>query len=135
MYLINHPSHIDKLPKSPIRQYIQRRFRQYTENPEEVPPLFILIEDQRDLSSENLKIFGSAGICSDVFDSHTIRNSGFQTIFDWISYRPDLNLYEMMYIEGDLGYWVMCPEEIVIAVPDLNYMISSLELSDPQPLF
>lgn len=135
MQLITHQTHIDKLPKSPIRQYIKRRFLQYTENPEEVPPLFILIENPLDLSSQDLKFLGSAGICSDMLDSHTPRDKGFQTVFDWISYRPDLNLYEMMYIEGDLGYWVMCREEIVIAAPDLNYMISSQELSEPQPLF
>ncbi len=135
MQIITRQSHIDKLPESPIKRYIQRRYVQYTENPEEIPPVFILLENQRDLSSQELKILGSAGICSDLFDSHTPRDKGFQTVFDWICFLADLKLFEMMYIEGDLGYWVMCPEEIVEDNPDLKLMISSQELSDPQPYF
>lgn len=135
MHLITHQSHIDKLPESPIKQYIQRRYVQYTENPEEIPPVFILLESQADLTSIDLKFLGSAGICSDLLDLHTPKNTGFQTVFDWVTFLPDLKLFEMMYIEGDLGYWVMCPEEIVEDNPDLKLMISSQELSDPQPFF
>ena len=135
MLLITHQTHIDTLPESPIKQHVQRRFRQYTQNREEIPPVFILIESLGDLTSIDLKILGSAGICSDLFDSHTPRDKGFQTVFDWICFLPDLKLFEMMYIEGDLGYWVMCPEEIVEDNPDLKLMISSQELSDPQPFF
>ena len=135
MELLTHIHQIENLPPSPLKQYIQRRFLQYTHNPEEVPPVFILLETPADLSSEELNFLGSAKVCSDLFDSHTPGDKGFQSVFDWICFQPDLKLYELMYIEGDLGYWVMCPEEIVEACPDLKLMISSQELSDPQPLF
>ena len=47
-------SQIDQIPTSPVKQHVQRRFRQYTENREEIPPVFILIESLGDLSSEDL---------------------------------------------------------------------------------
>ena len=135
MQVITHQKQIDKLPGSPIKQHIRRRFSQYTENPEEVPPVFILLENQRDLSSKDLNIFGCAGISSDLLGLHTPKDKGFQTVFDWICFLPDLKIFEMMYIEGDLGYWIICPEKIALASPDLKLMISSQELSDPQPFF
>ena len=135
MQLITHQTHVDKLPESPIKQYIQQRWFQYAENSEEIPPIFILLESQADLTSIDLKFLGSAGLCSDLFDLHTPRDRGFQTVFDWICFLSDLKLFEMMYIEGDLGYWVMCPEEIVEDNPDLKLMICNQKLSDPQPLF
>ena len=133
MQLITHQKQIDLLPPSTLKDHIQRRSNQYTESPGEIPPVFILIEFLADLSSLDLQILGSAGICSDLFDTHTPKDKGFQTIFDWISFLPDLNLYEMLYIEGDLGYWVICPDDIVESDLDLKIMISSQKLSNPQP--
>ena len=135
MQLITHQNHIDPLPESPLKIHIQRRFSQYTENPEEIPPVFIILESLGDLTSQDLKFLGSAGICSDLSDSHTPKDNGFQSVFDWISFLPDLNIYELLYIEGDLGYWVMCRNDIVEGNPDLKIMISSQRLSDPQPFF
>ena len=134
MQLIAHQSQLDHLPPSAIGRHVAARFHQLSEDTDQ-PPTIILVEPSDDLSGPSYSFLGDHGIYTSIYGTSVLSDETNISIFDWISFLPELGLYQLMYIEGDLGYWLFCPAGIVEAVPDLKLMISSQELSDPQPLF
>jgi len=54
------------------------------------------------------------------------------------SHLPELRLFEALYlVDGEDGYWLMIPEDVVEAHPDLKWVLideSLGGLSEPQPL-
>jgi hypothetical protein len=134
MQLITHQSHLEALPASPIKTHIQKRFDQLSEDTD-VPPLIFLLEKLDNPTSPEFSFLGSAGMCSDLFGSCRPGDPDFAPVFEWVSYLSDLKVYEMLYLEADLGYLLIVPEEVVEAHPDLEAVIESQVLSDPQPLY
>jgi hypothetical protein len=134
MQLITHRSHLDALPASPIKTHIRTRFDQLAEDTD-VPPNVFLLHRSDNPKSPELIFLGSAGMCSDLFETHQPGESEFAPVFEWISYLPNLKIYEMLYLEADLGYLLIVPVEVVEAHPDLEAVIYSQGLSDPQPLY
>jgi hypothetical protein len=134
MQLITHRSHLDELPESPLKTHIQKRFDQLSEDTD-VPPLIFLLEKLDNPTSPEFSFLGSAGMCSDLFGSCRPGDPDFAPVFEWVSYLSDLKVYEMLYLEADLGYLLIVPEEVVEAHPDLEAVIESQVLSDPQPLY
>jgi hypothetical protein len=134
MQLITHRSHLDALPASDLKIHITDRFDQLSEDTD-VPPYILLLHRNDNPKSSELIFLGSAGMCSDLFETHQPGHPEFTPVFEWISYLPNLKIYEMLYLEADLGYLLMVPEEVVEAHPDLEAVIDSQCLSEPQPLY
>ena len=133
MQLITHRSHIDQLPESFIKDHITARFDQLSEDTD-VPPNILLLHRNDIPRSSELIFLGSAGMCSDLFETHQPGHQEFTPVFEWISYLPNLKIYEMLYLEADLGYLLIVPEEVVEAHPDLGTVVDSQGLSALQPL-
>jgi hypothetical protein len=134
MKLINHQSHLDALPASSLKSHITVRFGQLSEDSDVPPNIFLLHRSDNPKSSE-LIFLGSAGMCSDLFETHQPGYPEFTSVFEWISYLPDLKVFEMLYLEADLGYLLIVPVELVETHPDLKAVIDSQDPSDPQPLY
>ena len=66
------------------------------------------------------------------------RNSSFVRPYEWASHWLDLALYELLLlINNEDGYWIVIPESVVEAHPDLQWVLTDERqggLSDPQPL-
>ena len=133
MQLITHRSHLDALPAPNLKTHIKKRFDQLSEDTD-VPPNILLLHCTDIPRSIELSFLGSEGMCSDLFETHQPGDPEFSPIFEWVSYLPDLKVYEMLYLEADLGYLLIVPEIVVEAHPDLKTVIESQGLSEPQPL-
>jgi hypothetical protein len=134
MQLITHHHRIDQFPTSPLKIHIQARFDQLSEDTD-VPPNILLLHPNDNPKSPELIFLGSAGMCSDLFETHQPQDPEFAPVFEWISYLSDLKVYEMLYLEADLGYLLIVPEEVAEVYIDLKAVIDSQGLSDPQPLY
>ena len=87
-----------------------------------------------DPTSPELSFLGSAGMCSDLFETCRPEDPDFAPVFEWFCYLPELEAYEMLYLEADLGYWFIVKKETVESSPSLKAVIKSQGLSEPQPL-
>jgi hypothetical protein len=94
MYSIFHFSKINSLPANPLKAHIQKRFGQLSQDTD-VPPLIFLLEKLDDPTGPELSFLGSAGMCSDLFESCRPGDPDFASVFEWISYLSDLKVYEM----------------------------------------
>jgi hypothetical protein len=135
MQLITHQRHINKLPESPLKTYIQTRFNQLSEDTD-VPPNIVLVEATDDVTGPDYAFVGPNGLLSDLFEEHEPGETGFVRLFENVSRIS--SLFEvLLLINNEDGYWIMIPEAVVEANPDLKWVLTSEEqggLSPPQPL-
>ena len=103
-----------------------------------MPPNLILVESNDDITGPDYAFVGSNGLLSDLFDEFSPGETGFVRPYEWASYLPSLQLYEvLLLVNNEDGYWIMIPGSVVEANPDLKWVLTSEEaggLSDPQPL-
>jgi hypothetical protein len=75
-------------------------------------------------------------LLSDLFEEHRPGHPDFVRPFEHVSRIS--SLYEaLLLVNGEDGYWILIPEEIVEAHPDLKWVLTDESqggLSDPQPL-
>jgi hypothetical protein len=138
MQLITHQSHLDILPASDLKAHIQARFNQLSEDTD-VPPNIVLVEATDDITGPDCAFVGSRGLLSDLFEEHRPGHPEFCRPYEWVSHLPKLRLYEaLLLVNGEDGYWLMIPEDVVEVHPDLKWVLtdgSQVGLSDPQPLY
>ena len=136
MQLITHRSHLDALPASDIKTHIQKRFDQLSEDTD-APPNIILVESDDDITGPGYAFIGNRGLLSDLWEEHELRHPEFCRPYEWVSHLPELRLYEALYmVNGEDGYWILIPEAIVEAHPDLHWVLTDESqggLSLPQP--
>jgi len=106
MNIISHSSKINLLSESPLKDHIQARINSPSLDTD-IPPAIFLIGKQDLPTGPEFSFLGSAGMCSDLFETHQPGESEFASVFEWVSYLPDLKVYEMLYLEADLGYLLM----------------------------
>jgi hypothetical protein len=137
MQLITHQTHLDQLPASDLSIFITRRVCQLSEETD-IPPNLILVETNDDITGPDYAFVGNRGLLSDLYEERSLKEEGFARPYEWVVYLPELQLYETLYlINGEDGYWILIPEDIVEAHPDLKYVLTAPELgglSEPQPL-
>ena len=137
MQLITHQIHIDQLPPSPLKTHIQKRFDQLSEDTD-VPPNLILVELDDDITGPDYAFIGPQGLLSDLWDEHEPGHPEYCRPFEWVSYLPSLQLYELLLlVNGEDGFLIFIPEAIVDSHPNLRWALTSKEaggLSPPQPL-
>ena len=135
MKLLTHINQIDQqLPESPLKSHIQSRFDQLSEDTD-VPPNIIIVEDTDDITGPDYAfVSGDNGLLGD----KDVISPQYYRPYEWVSHLPELRLYEALYlVNGEDGYWIIIPEEIVEAHPDLKWVLTDESqggLSDPQPL-
>jgi len=134
MQLITHRSHLDALPASDLKTHIQKRFDQLSEDTD-LPPTILVLFPDTDLQGPELNFLGESGVYSDMLGEHRLGESGFQPVFEWISFDSSVPVYEMLFLEGDFGYTFIFEPSVVDAHPRLKALIDSQPLSPPQPLY
>ena len=137
MRLITHRSHLDALPASDIKTHIKKRFDQLSEDTD-VPPNIVLVEATDDITGPDYAFVGPDGLLSNLFEEHQPGHPEFCKPYEWASYLPGLLLYEvLLLVNNEDGHWILIPEVVVEAHPDLHWVLTSEEqggLSPPQPL-
>lgn len=135
MQLITHQNHItDAIPDALIN-FIIKRFQSLAEEAEGVPPIIILVKPDDDITGPDYTFIGNLGLLSDLFEESAPGEAGFVRPYEWVSYWPDLKLYELLFLQhSEDGYWILIPEQIVEAHPDLEWVLTAGGLSEPQPL-
>ena len=137
MKRISHPSHVNALPDSPQKTFITARFHQQSEETD-VPPIIIQVEPTDDITGPDYAFIGNRGLLSDLYVEHEPQQQGFVRPYEWVSHWPDLKLYELLFLQNyDDGYWILIPEAIVEAHPNLKWVLTDESqggLSEPQPL-
>jgi hypothetical protein len=120
-----------------MKTHIQHRFNQLSEDTD-VPPNIVLAESDDDIAGSAFGFVGNRGLVSDLFESARPRGVNFVRPFEWISYLPELQLYEALLLKNNEdGYWILIPETIVEAHPDLKWVLTNESqggLSRPQSL-
>ena len=97
MQLITHQSHLSHLPQDTLAEFIIKRFEQLTEDTD-VPPTIILVNLDDDISGPDYAFVGCNGLLSDLLEEHNPREVGFNRPYEWVSYHPDLGLYELLFL-------------------------------------
>lgn len=138
MRLLSHQQQLDQLPASPLKDHIQKRFDQLSEDTD-VPPNLILVEEDDDITGPDYAFVGNRGLLSDWFQEHAPKEDGYVRPYEWVCHIAELRLYELLYLEAaDLGYLIMVPDDIVEANSELKWIFTAPELdglSEPQPLY
>jgi len=124
---------MDALPASDLKAHLQARHRALYED--DLGPVFVSVEktdriDGPDYAfvSEDNGLLGDGDVSSPKY----------YRPYEWVSHLPSLHLYEaLLLINGEDGYWILIPEDVVEAHPDLKWVLTDESqggLSDPQPL-
>ena len=138
MQSITHQKNIDRLPDSPLKAHIQNRFDQLSEDTD-VPPNLILVEEGDIITGPNFAFINADhGLLGDLWDEHEPGHPDFCRPYEWVSYLPSLQLYEvLLLVNGEDGFLIFVPETIVDSHPNLRWELTSETvggLSPPQPL-
>ena len=135
MQLITHRSHLDALPASPLKTHITARFDQLSEDTD-IPPNIILVECDDDITGSDYAFIGPRGLLSDLFEEHLSGHTEYVRPYEHIS-RVSSFYEALLLINGEDGYWILIPEAVVEAHPDLHWVLTDESqggLSDLQPL-
>lgn len=89
MRLITQQSHLDQLSTSPLRDHIQKRFDQLSEDTD-VPPNLILVEAYEDITGSDYAFVGNNGLLSDLFEEVSLGETGFVRPFEGVSFLTSL---------------------------------------------
>ena len=139
MQLITHRSHLDALPESPLRNHIAARFNQFTEDPDDIPPVFLLVELDDDITGPNYAFIGNCGLLSDLYEQAAPGEAAFTRPYEWVSHCPDLKLHELLFLQhSEDAYWILIPSEIADAHPYLKWVLTDESLgglAKPQPMY
>lgn len=134
MQLITHQHHLDTLPESSLKAHIQARFNQLSEDTD-VPPNILIIEESDNVAGPDFTFINEVhGLLGDLYNEHNPGEKGFISPLEWISRIPDLNIWEALYLEFDMGTWLIIPDQVTKSNPELLLALTAQELSDPQPL-
>ena len=135
MQLFTSLPQINALPASDLKAHLQARHRTLYED--NMGPIFVVVEDE-DITGPDYAFIGPRGLLTDLFDEHEPGHPEFARPYEWASHLPELHLYEALYlVNGEDGYLLVIPEDIVEAHPDLKWVLTDEHqggLSDPQPL-
>mgnify|MGYP006883063157 CR=1 FL=1 len=138
MHRITHRNHINALPGSTLKTFITKRYNQQAEGTD-IPPIILLVSPGDIVTGPDFAFLGNRGLLSDAYEEHTPGQSGFIRPYEWVSHWTDLGIYEALFLQNyDDGYWILIPEDIVEAHPDLKWVLTDPSqggLSDPQPLY
>jgi hypothetical protein len=137
MRLITHRTHLDALPASDLKTHIKKRFDQLSQDTD-VPPNIVLVEENDDVTGPDYAFVGPRGLLSDLFEEHEPGHPEFARPYEWASQILQPGIFEaLVLVNGEDGYWILIPEEIVEANPNLAWVLTDESqggLSDPQPL-
>ena len=129
MQIISHQSQLNALPSSQLRNHIITKFDDLVETENDIPPIFIIVEEDDDLTGPDYAFVSSNGLRG---DGDTLGT------YEAIIHLPGLSMYELLFlVHGEDGYWILIPEDVVEAHPDLHWVLTDGGqggLSDPQPL-
>jgi hypothetical protein len=135
MQYITHQPHLDAIPASDLKIHLQARYNQLSEDTD-APPNIVLVEEDDDITGPDYAFVGNRGLLSDLFEEHAPGHPEFCRPFEHVSRIS--SLYEvLLLVNNEDGYWIIIPEAIVEAHPDLKYVLTAPELgglSNPQPL-
>jgi hypothetical protein len=139
MQLITHRSHLDALPESSLKAHIKKRFDEITdESNDEVLPTAVLVNEGDNIAGPDYFFVGNQGLLSDLFEEHEPGHPEFARPFEWASYLPELNIYEvLLLIHGEDGVFIYVPDSIVEANTKLHWILTDENqggLSPAQPL-
>lgn len=138
MHLITHRKHITPDIPVDLTEFIIKRFEQLAEETD-VPPIIILVELGDDIKGSDYAFIGNQGLLSDAYEEHTPGEAGFIRPYEWVSYWPDLQLYEILFLRNyDDGHFILISTENVNKHPDLKWVLTDESqggLSEPQPLY
>ncbi len=138
MHRISHRNHITSAIPEDLTEFIIKRFEQLAEETD-VPPIIILVKQGDNITGPDYAFIGNRGLLSDDYEEFEPGESGFVRPYEWVSHWPDLSVYELLYLQDpDNGYWILVPDSVVEAHPDLKWVLTNESLgglSEPQPLY
>ena len=74
-----------------IGKYYSNRF---TENPDDIPPVFILVEPDEDIIGRDYAYIGNRGLLSDLYEQTKPGEAAVIRPYEWVSHVPKLQLFE-----------------------------------------
>jgi hypothetical protein len=137
MKRITHRHHIDQLPETNLKTHLTNRVSQLSEDTD-IPPHIVLVETDDDITGPDYAFVGNRGLLSDLFEEHEPGHPEFTRPYEWASYLPELNTYEvLLLIHGEDGVFIYIPDSIVESNTELHWVLTDESqggLSPPQPL-
>jgi len=133
MNLITTEQSIRELCPPELISYITQRY-QSLEQDTDIPPTIILVKPEDDTKSPDFQFIGPNGLLSDIFDEHQPGEIGFQHSFEWVHLDENLKIYEALHLAyGEFGTYLIIPEAVTLAHPDLLLALTSQPLLDTLP--
>lgn len=126
MQRISHRNHINADIPAELNDFIHRRYEQLVEDSGgEVIPIIILVEPGDNISGSDYAFIGPQGLLSDLYEEFDPLEPGFIRPYEWVSYWPDLGIYECLYLQDpDNGYWILIPDVVVEKNANLKWVLT-----------
>ena len=113
MQLLSTISKINELPPSGIKDHIVARHHQLVETPDDIPPIFIIVEEDDDITGPDYAFVSDNGL----FGAGDTLGT-----YETVTHLPDLNMYELLFlVNGEDGYWIYVSD----ANPDLSSILTT----------
>lgn len=136
MQLFTSLSQIETLEPSNLREYLDQCYRTLYEDG--LGPVFVIVEKTDRVDGPDFFFIGNRGLLSDLYEERAPKEDGFTRPYEWVSYLPELELYEVLLLtHGEDAFWILIPGAFVEAHPDLKWVLTDESqggLSVPQPL-
>ena len=138
MQLITHSSRLDALCASPLKDHITARFQDFVETEDDSPPIFVIVEEDDDITGPDYAFVGPDGLLSDLWEEHEPGHSEFCRPYEWISFLSQIDYFEILLLShGEDGALIFVSKALAEAIPNLKWVLTDESqdgLSDPQPL-
>ena len=138
MQLLSTISKINDLPPSGIKDHIKATYLSLVETDDDIPPIFIIVEEDDDITGPDYAFIGSQGLLSDLWDRHKPRHPKFSRPYEWSTYIEGLTTYLVQYLVcNEDCYFLYISASLSEKYPVLKWVLTASELgglSDPQPL-
>ena len=132
MKLLNHRNHIAQLPPSPLKSHIIARRRSLIETEDDIPPIFIIVEESDDVTGPDYAIVSSV---NGLLGEGDLKSPQYFRPYELVSYLPELNTYELLFLVcSEDSYWIYIEDSIANANTDLKYMLTATELGGLDPV-
>jgi hypothetical protein len=123
---------LGELTLIPINNHIIARHQSLVETPDDIQPVFILVEEGDDITGPDYAIVSSV---NGLLGEGDLKSPQYFRPYELVSYLPELNTYELLFLVcGEDGYWIYIEDSIANANTDLKYMLTATELGGLDPV-
>jgi hypothetical protein len=113
--LINHRNQLDALPPTALKNCIATRYQDLVETEDDLPPIFVIVEEDDDITGPDYAFVSSNGLLGD--DDQP---------YESITHLRDINTHELLLLlNGEDAYFIYVLDAASFGSPALVRLLNS----------